>query len=448
MFRNLIWIIPFILPFQLFSQTHIIIKGKLKDEVGDVIRTNVRISQIKSPQFFTHSENSGTFILPYDYAGDENDGILIHSTWFQNKRIKITKRQVKRTIKDTLYLTIQLPYITLEGPVIKREKAPDIVFGDPVLGVHDFELHQDKLVLLTFEKSMRKGAEIALANEKEIISRLPVPGTAVKLFKDYLDRIFVICKEQVFECSIGKDNIVLNKVDREVFYERIWLVIDTLSNQFYYSNINELYPAFEYFTQKFTDTLSNRFHHVENELIMDLYRAEYKYASGQEKLWAVRKEMATGIDKEIWMGAKYFTNSIYYKVPYAPLFIQNNQVLIFDHYQDYLFKYDVNNQVIDSVPIYYHKLTRPVRWEQPLIADEITEEVYSLFMKQGHFQLKKINTETGFTSTAFQVYYKFVEAIKIANGFVYYIYRPYESAQERFIYRESIKTQNLDPVTD
>ena len=85
MFRNLIWIIPFILPFQLFSQTHIIIKGKLKDEVGDVIRTNVRISQIKSPQFFTHSENSGTFILPYDYAGDENDGILIHFPGFKVK---------------------------------------------------------------------------------------------------------------------------------------------------------------------------------------------------------------------------------------------------------------------------------------------------------------------------------------------------------------------------
>ena len=66
---------------------------------------------------------------------------------------------------------------------------------------------------------------------------------------------------------------------------------------------------------------------------MDLYRAEYKYVDGQEKLWAVRKEMATGIDKEIWIGAKYFTCSVYYKVPYAPLFVKEDTVLVFDHFK-------------------------------------------------------------------------------------------------------------------
>ena len=51
-------------------------------------------------------------------------------------------------------------------------------------------------------------------------------------------------------------------------------------------------------------------------------------------MWAYRKEQATGIDKEIWIGANSFTHDILYNPVYAPLFIINDTVLVFDQYKN------------------------------------------------------------------------------------------------------------------
>lgn len=422
----------------LCAQNKFIVKGTIEDENGETIKTGVRISQASKPSNTVLSKRNGTYIFRYNYTGNNEDGLIFHSAWFQDKTVRITKKLIKRVVKDTLYLNVRLSYVMLEGPVIERDQAPEVVFGHPYKSVQDFELDSGRLVLLLFEKSLKRGAEVILAKGDSVISRCNVPGQAERLFKDYLGRIYVICEKEVFLCTF-KDNLgTISEVNAEEFYKQTWRVIDTLAGKYYFSNKIEIYPAYEYFSQKRKDTVSKRLHYVENELIMDLYRAEYKYVDGQEKLWAVRKEMATGIDKEIWIGAKYFTCSVYYKVPYAPLFVKEDTVLVFDHFKDYLYKYDREDQKVDSVAIYYHKLTKPVKWNQPLVADETTSRIYGLFMRAGHFHIKEIYTDTGLTSRAFKVYYKFVEKLKIDKGYAYYIYRPYESAQERYIYREKI----------
>ncbi len=427
-------------PILAFGQDQkIIIKGKIKDEMGDIIPFPLRVNQIKKPENFVRSDKQGNFTFRYSYTGDQKDGIMIHSAWFQDLSIAITKKQMRRVVKDTLYIEAVLQYITLEGPTITLTTAPDTAFSHPLLSVQDFEFYNGRYVLLTFEKNLARGTEILLATNDSIISRMPVPGDAVRLFKDYQERIYVICKEKVLLCSFRNDNVAMSETDYDEFYKTTWMILDTLKGKYYYSNRNDLYPAYEYFAQNFGEEEPTKLHYVEDELIMDLYRAEYKYADGQEKLWAARKEMETGVDKEIWMGAKYFTHSLYYKVPYAPLFVKEDTVLVFDHYKDMMFKFDVENHKVDSLPIYYHKATKPSKWHQPLIGDESTEDIYGLFMRQGHYHLKRIDQETGRPSLAFRIYYKFVDSIKIDDGYVYYIYRPYESAQERYIYRERIK---------
>ena len=61
-----------------------------------------------------------------------------------------------------------------------------------------------------------------------------------------------------------------------------------------------------------------------DDFMMELYRAQYKYVSGRDKLWAFRKEQETGIDKEIWIGASVFTKDILFRPIYAALFVFND----------------------------------------------------------------------------------------------------------------------------
>lgn len=175
--------------------------------------------------------------------------------------------------------------------------------------------------------------------------------------------------------------------------------------------------------------------------MMELYRAEYKYAPQKQKLWAFRQELRTGIDKEIWIGASNFTQSLYYEPLYAPLFINNDTVLIFDHYSDYLIKLDLDFNKLDSIPINYHKSKQKKYWEQPLLKDKEEKKLYGLFLRDGYYYLRPINLNDGSTLISFKLRYKYVENVKVENGYVYYIYRPFESSQKKFLYREIIETE-------
>ena len=137
----------------LCAQNKFIVKGTIEDENGETIKTGVRISQASKPSNTVISQQNGTYIFRYNYTGNNEDGLIFHSAWFQDKTVRITKKLIKRVVKDTLYLNVRLSYVMLEGPVIERDQAPEVVFGHPYKSVQDFELDSGRLVLLLFEKS-------------------------------------------------------------------------------------------------------------------------------------------------------------------------------------------------------------------------------------------------------------------------------------------------------
>ena len=65
-------------------------------------------------------------------------------------------------------------------------------------------------------------------------------------------------------------------------------------------------------------------------------------------------------------------------------------------------------------------------------------KVYALFRKNGYYNLKRINLSTGSIESSFKLNFPYVDNIKVKDDYVYYIYRPFESLQQRFIYRELI----------
>ena len=60
--------------------------------------------------------------------------------------------------------------------------------------------------------------------------------------------------------------------------------------------------------------------------MMELYTSEYKWMDVRTKLWAKNKEIETGIAAEVWVGANYFTQSLYYEEAYAPMFHRNDSI--------------------------------------------------------------------------------------------------------------------------
>jgi hypothetical protein len=122
----------------------------------------------------------------------------------------------------------------------------------------------------------------------------------------------------------------------------IFPVVDTVQSKLFFSNFNPNYPAFDYLAFDQLDSTYSKIMEIKDDLMMELYRAEYKWVDVRTKLWAANKEIETGIDKEIWVGANYFTNTVYYKELYAPMFRRNDSIYVFDYYKDLLLSTQTN----------------------------------------------------------------------------------------------------------
>ena len=168
-------------------------------------------------------------------------------------------------------------------------------------------------------------------------------------------------------------------------------IVDTSVSKYYFSNYNPDFPAFDYFTYDLDDSSYRKIAQVEDELMMELYRSEYKWVDVRTKLWAKDMENETGIDAEIWVGASYFTQSIYYKELYAPLFKRNDTLFLFDHYKNLLFRFNEMGDVMDSIPIFYHLQPKQTGWKKLLLQDQTTGQVYVVYEKVGQYYLQRLD---------------------------------------------------------
>jgi hypothetical protein len=352
--------------------------------------------------------------------------------------------QATKKVSNTDTLDIRVEMIPIKSQqlkeiVVKAPGVPDTVFMSNRLSVADFEIQKDgRLILLAYPKRLNKSSELLLYNGIEIENSFTVPGTAQELVRDYRGNAHVVCTDNVFGIYVGKSKIGISTIEKAYFLKYLAPILDTNISKMYFSNYSKDYPAFTYFTFDNLDSTYSKIINIQDDLMMELYRSEYKWVDVRTKLWAKNKEYETGIDAEVWVGANYFTQSIYYEELYAPFFNRNDTLFVFDHYKDLLFSFDKYGEPLDSVPIYYHYNPRSSGWKKQMIQDRITGEIYAVFDKAGYTQLGRINVATGEIEEKVQLEFRYVDKVAVSNNFAYYIYRPFESIQKKFLYKEKL----------
>lgn len=352
------------------------------------------------------------------------------------------RQAVLRGAEDTINIKLILKPIkrqSMNQVVIKAPGIPDTVFKSTEFHVADFELTEngDYLLLVYPKRSGHKNA-ILWYDGTRIKDSISVQGIAINLIKDYRDNIHVICQEEVFHVAVQGDSLSLYNIPKEYFIDYILPIVDTTTSKLFFSNFNDYYPAFDYFSLDRIDSSYRKLIHVEDPLMMELYRSEYKWVDVRTRLWAKQKEIETGVDAQIWVGATYFTQSIYYKVPFAPLFKVYDSIYVLNFQTDLISVYDAFGKELRSVPLLFHYHKDKTGWKRVILKDNATQSLYAVFEKDGISYLGKIDLRTGIIQSKHRIYHKYVEKIRVHNGNAYYIYRPFESIQKRFLYQEKL----------
>jgi hypothetical protein len=110
----------------------------------------------------------------------------------------------------------------------------------------------------------------------------------------------------------------------------------------------------------------------------------------------------------------------------------------FDHHHNKLLRFNWKGQILDSISIEYHKMQKPDKWSEALFKDKATQYIYTTSTKQGYTHIYQINTVTGKKRHIKQLMHRYASNIRIQDGWVYYIYRPFEDIQNRYLYKEQL----------
>lgn len=423
-----------------FSQKSIIITGKVIDEISQKPLQGATI-RVQNSNYGSITTKNGSF--SFSIPAKRHVSILI-SLLSYTKRVKeidITDDQ------DSINIIVNLTpsYSAIDTVAIYSSLKPDTLVGSPKYSVYDFDFYEDKYILLTSSRSLDK-AELKLADVNgKILTTYSVPkegGVAKEFYHDYMGYTNLICQNYIYRINLYYDRFVLIPLAHEDVNAFIKPIIDTINNKIIFSDYWKDYPLFNYFSYNEKDSTKLQLHTVEDPELMHAYNFEYYALKPREKLEARRIAMDLKTDKRIVASLMTgFTKSMFYEPLFAPLYIVKDTICVFDHYKDQLYHLDKNGSKIDSFAISYNHPKNWREWKHKMLKDDIENSIYAVYDKNGHKYIKQISTANGKDVGRYTLQFHSADKLKIHNGYAYYIYRPFESTQEKFFYRELIRLE-------
>jgi hypothetical protein len=396
--------------------------------------------------------NNSTIVTETDKKGDFELLIpkvkhvtLVFSHLSYKKEVKeLDPDSYQNETGDTIRLSVSMKgeaYVI--APVdISATYKPDTVFGTNKFSIIDFDFYENNFFLLTNDIKTDKQF-IRLADERQsLLHSLPIPkeaGKAKDLYHDFMGYTNIMCEKKIYRLIVWNDKMLLSSLPVEDYNALVKPIVDTINSQVLFSNYSKDYPLFNYFSYNLKDSSKKELHTIEDEELMHAYRFEYYSLKPRDKLLARDIAKEYNVDKHIAAAMiSGFTHSMFYTPLYAPLYIVSDTICVFDHYKDCLFHYDRNAKRIDSVKIDYHHPKNWKEWKNLMVKDFTENSIYAVFDNSGHKYLKRINPTSGKDEGKYPIIHYSADKIRIRDGYIYYIYRPFQSVQEKFLYREKI----------
>ena len=262
----------------------------------------------------------------------------------------------------------------------------------------------------------------------------------ISLHLDSYGQLFLKCVSNVYFLYEELDGILSTEMNKAEFESSIEPLVIGDEEVKIYSSFDPTFPEFNYYLQNGSDQNVKDIYTITDSVLMHTFRAQYRDLSPRSKLEAYRSELETGIDKEIISGYMAgFHNSIYFKPPYAPIFKLDSGYLVVDIPSSKMVFLNKEGEVLNAIKVSFHEQSKAKGWKNLMVQDGITNSVYVVYEKNGIVTLNLLDLKSAAPSSSSKLTYKYPEKIKIKDGYIYYLYRPFESSQKHYLYKEKLK---------
>lgn len=305
---------------------------------------------------------------------------------------------------------------------------PDTIVSSPVWMIKDYVFWGDSIWLLTWDKRPDRCMLRLFDQQNRELKVYKLQDQAERFFKDAAGTIYLECLSSVYQVSI----YALLSIRTDDYYSGIRRVPVMNDSAMVYSTWRHDRPEFAYLKldrKGNYDTVLT----VQDKRLRDLYFAEFKFLSFKDQTEIRRRCRRTGEDQyHLAAASTGFTRSIWWHPLYSPIMKQNEQFEVFDHYRDSLVVFNQQLKRDDQANMSFHE---DKSYQKQLIQNETTGEVYALYLRLGVSWLKNLSKNN---AEEFRLTHRYVDKIRIKNLQVFYLYRPFESSQNTFLYSEEV----------
>ena len=383
---------------------------------------------------FAVTDEQGEFAIP-----SSNNGYVVQSIGYYD----YTTTKIGRLIE----LTEQI----YQMPVISITDAPDSVFGSVKYSVGDFVWWNGMLTMLLYEheKLFKPASEKRDLWEDAWIAQIDSFGKIVASFhiNEPAERFhltptglcFVLTENSVFQLQ-SEPFLHLDKLSYESFRQEYEPICGFLNSNIVFHTFTEEYPEFSYYMLKEDNENPIELEHVADSLTMELFKSEYKYMNGRAKRIAYQYELDYGVPKEIVAGQMtQFKESLYYQDPIAKIIQLEDHWSIFNISQKTVLTVNADGTVMNRLIMAGSRNLASIPAKEKILSVQFDSEKKEMIcftqLRTGESMLNLLN-EDGTLKLKKNLYWQHIRNPQIKNGRVYYLYRPFESRNNWYLYSE------------
>ncbi len=377
---------------------------------------------------------------------DPTVSIVFSAPSYRSRTVQV--RWAERSAKSEM--TVSLASSELPPVVILRK--PEVIFQRPDLHAADLLINDEGIWVLAYEHPRMLRAEgeagqeilrdvrlVLLDSSYREFASCPVPEEVKGLRRDLHNTVVIEGTSRAFGVARTADDIELVPFGLEDLRGKVLPWTDSIPGWVLGSNTDKVMPVFDHIAFDPSSDSTRVVCTVMDTFMLSLFRSEYKYLKGPEKVVAMNLASELGVDKEVVAGyMSGFQHNIWFKPVYAPLFVVGDTMLIFDHASARLRKFTRDFKEAGHVALSYLSKVEGRDWSGRIVQDRRTDALYAVFQRNGYQWLRVIDPVTGLLGQRTRLTYRYPERTQVFNGSVYYVYRPFESLQKRSIYREKV----------
>jgi hypothetical protein len=351
--------------------------------------------------------------------------------------------------------TVFLEVLPFEVPqvTITAEQLPDTAWGSKIYHVEDYCFVRDGIALLVYgnEKRWKRAGEgkMKMLDQCALVVSTPTGDRTFQLqhhhyaLRAVADTVAFLWNDEEAFALLPQhpQSWELATLPVDTFYTAIQPVRFTTRHGVAFTDYRSDFPEASFFLRLGNLKKDTLLLTVRDEWTMEIMRSEFKYLSGPDKVIAAQMEEDHGIDKEIVAAyMRGFQQSNYWRplgTRWKPM--GEGHGLLDPHHQRF---YHWTNGVGEAAVYALQPEAIAERgWKWTGDFEWLDEEHVLLFFQKGsQTAVWQVIPSTGAVKMKTILHMPFAEKIRYHDGKVYYIWRPFESQQKRFLYSERISS--------